>query len=149
MSAFATLAWTVVIVLPFAPFNSIPPIIVDGGPGVWFLLAYIMFLLVGTGGFGILSGLLATLELQERRTLDARLMWPALLLLSFGMVASCTMLAVAGYEGGYANYVGSTSQVLGGILSPYVYPTTVFVIVAVLGAALALLSMVRARWPAA
>ena len=90
LSAFATLAWTVAIVLPFAPFNNIPPIIVGGGPGIWFILAYILFLLVGTGGFGILSGLMATLELQERRTLDARLMWPALLLLSFGLVGSCT-----------------------------------------------------------
>lgn len=148
LSAFAALAWTVAIVLPFPPFTNIPPIIVDGGPGTWFLLSYVLFILIGTGGFGTLSGFLATMELQEERTLDARLMWPALLLFSFGLAGSCTMLAVAGYQGGYAYNGGASSHVLEGILSPYQYPTTAFVVLAVLGAALALLSMVRARWPA-
>jgi hypothetical protein len=148
ISAFVGLAWTVAIVLPFSPFSSLPPIIVGGGPGVWFLLAYVLFLLVGIGGFGAFSGFLATVELQEKRTVDQRIMWPALGMLSFGFVGSCTLLAVAGFEGGYASLSGSTSsQTLTGMLSPYVDPVSALVLIAVAGAALALVSMIRARWP--
>jgi hypothetical protein len=46
----AALAWTVVVVLPWAPFSYLPPIIVGGGPGTWFILGYFLFVAVGVGG---------------------------------------------------------------------------------------------------
>ena len=148
LSTFAALAWTVVIVLPFRPFSYIPPIMVGGGPGIWFVLAYMLFIVVGIGGFGALSAFLTTVELHENRKINSRMMWPALLLLSVGVVGSCLLLAVAGAVGGYAaTYELSTTTSIDNLLSPYVYPITDLVIVAVIGAALAVLSMVRARWP--
>ena len=148
LSTFAALLWTVAIVLPFEPFSYLPPIMVGGGAGIWFVLAYVLFIVVGVGGFGALSAFLTTVELHERRTIEPRTMWPALILLSVGVTGSCLLLAVAGAVGGHAAMSpASTVTSIDSLLSPYVYPTTTLVLVAVLGATLAVLSMVRARWP--
>ena len=148
LSTLAALVWTVVIVLPFAPFSYIPPIIVGGGPGIWLVLAYVLFIVVGIGGFGALSAFLTTVELHENRTISPRTMWPALVLLSVGVAGSCLLLAVAGAVGGYEATNGvSTTKSNEDLLSPYVYPITSLVLITVVGAGLAVLSMVRARWP--
>ena len=148
LSTLAALVWTVVVVLPFNPFRYLPPIIVGGGPGVWFVIAYVLFIVVGVGGFGALSAFLTTVELHEGRTINNWTMWPALLLLSFGVVGSTLLLAVAGAIGGYAaTFESSSSTSIDSLLSPYVYPITAMVLITVAGAALAVLSMVRARWP--
>ncbi len=136
------------IVLPFQPFSYLPPIIVGGGPGIWFILAYVLFVVVGIGGFGALSAFLTTVEVHERRTVDDRLMYPALVMLAVGVAGSCILLGVAGAVGGYAaTYQGSTTGAIHDLLSPYVNPITTLVLIAIIGAALAVLSMVRARWP--
>ena len=148
LSTLAALVWTVVIVIPVDPFRYLPPIIVGGGPGIWLVLAYVLFIVVGIGGFGALSAFLTTVELHENRTVDSRTMWPALVLLSVGVVGSCLLLAIAGAIGGYASLYGtSTANTIDALLSPYVYPITMMVLVTVVGAALAVLSMARARWP--
>ena len=149
LSTFAALVWTVVIVLPFAPFSYLPPIVVGGGPGIWLVLGYMLFIVVGIGGFGCLSAFLTTVELHENRIIDPRTMWPALFLLSIGVVGSCLLLAVAGAVGGYASTYGTSSaQSIHDMLLPYVNPIIALTLIAVAGAALAVLSMVRARWPA-
>ena len=144
----AALVWTLLIVLPFEHFSYLPPIIVGGGPGFWFVLAYLLFLVVGIGGFGAVSGFLTTVEMHERRTFDGRLMWPALALMCAGVAGSCILLGVAGALGGYAaTFQGSPTDTIHDLLAQYVNPITTLVIIAVVGAALAVLSMVRARWP--
>lgn len=147
LGTFAALVWTLAIVIPYDPFRYLPPIIVGGGAGIWFILAYVLFIVVGIGGFGALSAFLTTVELHENRTVDSRTMWPALIFLSVGVVGSCMLLAVAGAVGGYASTSGSSTTSIDNLLEPYVYPITTFVLLAVVGAALAVLSMVRARWP--
>ena len=148
LCAFAALVWTVIIVIPFNPFHYLPPIIVGGGAGTWFILAYLLFIVVGIGGFGALSAFLTTVELHEGRTVDPRTMWPALILLSVGVAGSCLLLAVAGAVGGYASvYEVSSASSIDSLLSPYTYPITTMVLLTVVGAALAVLSMARARWP--
>lgn len=146
LSAVAAAVWTAIIVLPFPPFSYLPPIIVGGGPGIWFVLAYMLFLVVGIGCFGAISAFLTTVELHERRVIDPRTMWPALLLLSAGLAGSTFLLAVAGAVGGYAATFGGPTSI-DALLSPYVYPITALTLVTVIGAILAVLSMVRARWP--
>ena len=144
----ASLVWTVVIVIPFDPFRYLPPVIVGSEAGTWFVLAYVLFLLVGIGGFGALSAFLTTVELHENRIIDPRTMWPALILLSVGVVGSCLLLAVAGAVGGYDSvFEGASTTFIDSLLSPYIYPITAMVLLTVIGAALAVLSMVRARWP--
>jgi len=148
LSLFAALIWTIVMVLPFQPFSYLPPIIVGGGAGIWLALAYVLFVVAGVGGFGALSAFLTTVELHEGRSIDDRLMWPAIVLLSVGISGSCLLLGVAGAVGGYASTFGTSSaSSIDSMLSPYVDPITVLTIFAVIGAALAVLSMVRARWP--
>ena len=148
LSLFAALVWTVAIILPFEPFSYLPPIIVGGGPGIWLVLSYVLFIVAGVGGFGALSAFLTTVELHEGRSIDDRLMWPAIVLLSVGISGSCLLLGVAGAVGGYASTFGTTSaSSIDSMLSSYVDPITFLTILAVIGAALAVLSMVRARWP--
>jgi len=148
LSTLAALVWTVVMVLPFVPFSYLPPIVVGGGPGIWLVLGYVLFLLVGIGGFGCLSAFLTTVELVENRTISPRTMWPALILLSVGVVGSCLLLAVAGAVGGYASTYGTSSaQSIHDMLLPYVDPIITLTLITVAGAALAVLSLVRARWP--
>ena len=149
LCTFAALIWTVVIVLPYPPFSYLPPIIAGGGPGTWLVLAYVLFIVVGIGGFGSLSAFLTTVEIHEGRAIDARTMWPALVLLSVGVTGSCLLLGLAGASGGYAaTYGASSANSIDSLLSPYVDPITTLTLVAVIGAGLAVLSMVRARWPA-
>jgi len=148
VSALGALIWTLVIVLPFEPFSYLPPIIVQGGPGIWFVLAYVLFIVLGIGGFGAISGFLTTIELHEGRTVDNRLMWPAFALMCAGMAGSCILLGAAGAVGGYAGaFQGSSTGAIHDLLAPFVNPITTLVIIAVIGAALAVLSMVRARGP--
>jgi len=148
LSLFAALVWTIVIVLPFRPFSYLPPMIVGGGPGIWFALSYVLFIVAGVGGLGALSAFLTTVELHEGRSIDDRVMWPAILLLSVGIPGSCLLLGVAGAVGGYASTFGTSSaSSIDSTLSPYVDPITVMTVMAAIGAALAVLSMVRARWP--
>lgn len=149
ISTLGALVWTLIIVLPFEPFSYLPPIIAGGGPGTWFVLAYVLFVVAGIGGFGSISGILTTVEVQESRVIDASLMWPALALMSVGVAGSCILLGVAGAVGGYAGtFQESSTNAIHDLLAPYVNPITTLVIIAVVGAALAVLSMVRARWPA-
>lgn len=147
--SMAAMAWTVAIVLPFAPFSDLPPIIVGGGPGIWFVLGYVLLIVVGVGGFGALSSFLSAVEIHERRTVDPLFMWPALVLFFVGVAGSCLLLGVAGAVGGYAStFETSSASTIDSLLSPYVNPITTLTLVAVIGAALAVLSMARARWPA-
>jgi hypothetical protein len=148
-STLAALVWTLIIVLPVEPFSYLPPIIVGGGPGAWFVLAYVLFLVAGVGGFGFFSGFLTAEELNEGRTINGHIMWPAFLFMCVGIAGSCLLLGAAGAVGGYAaTFQGSSTNAVHDLLSPYVNPITTLVIIAVIGAALAVLSMVRARWPA-
>lgn len=147
-NAFGALIWTVLMVLPFAPFSYIPPIMVAGGPGQWLVVAYLLFISVGAGGFGWLSGLLRTIEVDENRRIEPSLMWPGFVLLYLGVTASCALLGFAGALGGYESTIsGGPVTPLHDLLSPYVYPVTSTVLLAVFGAFLALLAMIRARGP--
>ncbi len=148
-SVMGSLVWTVLMVLPFPPFSYLPPIIVGGGPGTWFLLAYLLALAVGVAGFGAISSFLYAIEVHENRTVSSTVMWPALVLLCAGFVSGCLLLALAGASGGYASTIGNASGTsVENLLQPYVYPVTLSTLVAVVGAALALYGMIRARWPA-
>lgn len=150
LNTLAALVWTALMVLPFAPFSDVPPIIVGGGPGTWLTVAYLMFLAVGIGGFGVLSSLLATMELHEGRLVDSKVMWPASVLLCVGFVGGCILLGTAGAVGGYeSTFEGASTAAIHDLLSPYVYPITALTLAAVIGAVLVVLSMARARWPAA
>jgi len=139
------LVWTIVMVIPISPLSEIPHIIV-GAPGEWLLVAYLLYIMLGCGAFGWLSGLLNVMEKQENRRVSSVIMWPGFVMLFAGVTLSCVLLGYAGASGGYASTSGS-SQSLKQLLTPYVDPIISTTIVAVAGAALVLLAMVRARGP--
>ncbi|MGP8125956.1 MAG: hypothetical protein ACLQEQ_08890 [Nitrososphaerales archaeon] len=145
-SVFGALTWTVLMVLPFSPFSELPPIMVGGGPGQWLVVAYLLYVSLGGGAFGWLSGLLHVIEKGEDRDVSPSLMWPGFVMLFFGVTVSCVSLGYAGASGGYASINGGSSS-LHQMLSPYVYPITATAVVAVAGAVLVLLAMIRARGP--
>lgn len=150
VSAIGSLVLTLLIILPFPPFSYLPPIIVGGGPGTWFLLAYMLLITVGVAGFGVLSGFLHTIELHENRSVNSGLMWPAFILLGIGLAASCLLLAFAGAVGGYTSTISNVSGTsVENLLQPFVYPITISALMAIVGAALALYAMIRAGWPPA
>lgn len=142
----ASLVSTVLIVLPFRPFSSLPPILEGGGPGVWFLIAYILLLTLGVGGLGMLSGNIATIELTESRIINPVLMVAGFTLLCVGFAGTFALLAIGGITGGYAaDILGQSGPVISHKLEPFVYPITGTALAAVVGAATTLVAMIRAR----
>jgi MFS family permease len=148
VNAFVALGWTTLMVLPFSPFSYALPIIESGGPGQWLTVGYLLFLTVGVGLFGWLSTAMHIVETGEGRRVNQSLAMPGLALLFLGVDASCIALGLAGALGGYQyslaqSPTGSVSQ----LLSPFVYPISGTVLVAVLGSVLTLLALIRARGP--
>jgi heme/copper-type cytochrome/quinol oxidase subunit 1 len=143
-AAVGAMIWTVAIVLPFPPFSYIPPIIVGGGPGTWFMVGYLLYIVVGFAGLAAFSSILYMVERGEGRRADGVALLAGLPLLYFGVTAASIMLGMAGFEGGYARSIQHASeQAIEGILQPYVNPITVSALAAVAGAGLSVLGVAR------
>ena len=142
--------WTALFILPFSPFTYLLPILVRGGPGIWLILGYLLNLTVGVIGSGMLSSLIYTIEIHEKRVINRKLMISGFTILNGGIISSCVLLATAGALGGYAIDIGGASELAAqGLLTAYVYPITITVIMAIVGAALTLLTMIGAKAPVA
>src|SRR5271157_372784 len=100
---------TLFVVLPFRPFSFLPPIIEAGGPGLWFLLGYLLYAAVGFGGFAALSALMFTIETYESRKPDDALTLAGFALLYAGVTVTSVLLLLAGALGGYAISVGGAT----------------------------------------
>ena len=146
MNAFGSMLWTIAIVLPLAPFSYLQPIMVGGGPGTWFLVGYLLYPIVGVGGFASISSLLFVIETYERRTLNNGIMLTGLILLYVGVLAGCVLLGIAGVSGGYAIIIqNSTVNVAQSVLSPYVVPISTASLAAVAGAGVSIYGMATAK----
>jgi hypothetical protein len=142
--------WTIAIVLPLMPFSYLPPIIVGGGPGTWFLLGYVLYLTVGVGGLAALSALIFAIETYEGRILNEGIMMAGLTLLFSGVTVGCVLLGVAGVVGGYALTIQHTTvETVQNTLELYVDPITLASLVAVAGAGVSVFGMVTAKATAA
>lgn len=149
-AAYATIvgsaAWTIAILLPLMPFSYLPPIIVGGGPGIWLLIGYVLYLAVGVGGLAALSALIFAIETYEGRILNERVMMAGLALLCFGVTVGCVLLGIAGAVGGYALTIQHTTvETVQNTLELYVEPITVVSLVAVAGAGVSVFGMVTAK----
>ena len=148
LSVVGLMAITLVIILPFHPFSYLPPIIVGGGPGVWFLLGYVLLATVGFGGLAGLSALFFEIETDEGRRPQDTQVAAGLVLFCIGVFATCFLLLLAGASGGYAATIeGASSQSVESILSPYLYPVTLTSFLTVVGAGLLVLGMAGAKAP--
>jgi hypothetical protein len=148
VNVFVALVWTTLLILPFTPFSYALPIMEGGGPGQWLTVGYLLFVSVGIGLLGWLSGAIHTIEVGEGRNLSNSLASFGLVLLFFGVDLSCVTLGYAGALGGYQSTIGFASTTsLKQLLSPFVNPITAMVLVAMAGSVLTLLAMIRARGP--
>jgi hypothetical protein len=146
VNAIAWAAWTILILLPFAPFSYLQPIMVGGGAGTWFLLGYLLFPAVAVGGSTAISSLVFVIEIHERRRLNYGIMLTGLILLYAGVLTGCFLLAVAGASGGYALVIQhSTANNAQILLSSYVDPITAASLVAVTGTGFTIYGMATAK----
>jgi hypothetical protein len=134
LSSCVAFIWTVIIILPVDPFNSLLPVMIDGGAGTWLLLGYLLYLAVGIGGFGAVSAMLASLELDEGRVPNRFALSAGLILLLVGVNASCVLLGLAGGYGGYSqNIQHASGGSLDSLLTPFVNLTRLTTVLAVAG----------------
>ena len=142
LHTITAILWTVIIVIPYPPFNYLLPIIEKGGPGVWFLFGYIAYLIAGPLSFGLISVLLKGLEEEKQRLNEAAVELGFYLSYS-GVLCSSVLLAVAGSLGGYYMYFADyPPKVVSSFLSAFVLPTTLTVFLAVVGYLLIVFSMI-------
>ena len=146
VNALGTILWTIAIVLPFAPFSYLQPIMVGGGPGTWFLAGYLLYPIIGVGGFASIASFLFMIETYELRNLTHGVMLTGLILLFVGILAGCVLLGIAGAIGGYTLVIQhSTVNLTQSLLSPYVDPITAASLVAVAGAGVLMYGMATAK----
>ena len=145
-NAVGSMLWTIAIVIPFVPFSYLQPIMVGGGPGTWFVVGYILYLIIGVGGFASISSFLFVIETYERRNLNYGIMVTGLVLLYGGVLIGCLLLGIAGASGGYAIIIQhSTVSVAQSVLSPYVTPISAASLAAVAGVGVSIYGMATAK----
>ncbi len=127
--------WTLLYVLPFEPFPMLLKIVVAGGPGVWFMLGYLLHMIVGFGGFLGLSYLYSVAEDSGGRRINNALALTGYVALFIGFTGTTFGLAVAGAVGGYtAVILHAPAESVRMVMEPFVNPLRVLCIVAVVGA---------------
>jgi hypothetical protein len=146
VNAILWIVWTVAILLPFPPFSYLQPILVGGGAGTWFLIAYLLFPTVAVAGFASISFLTFVVETYEQRSLNSAIMLTGFILLYGGTLAGCLLLGTAGASAGYALVIQpSTINAAENILSPYVDPITAASSIAVAGTVFTICGMATAK----
>ncbi len=133
-NAFVSVFWTLLYVLPFEPFPMLLKIVVAGGPGVWFMLGYLLHMIVGFGGFLGLSYLYSVAEGTEDRRVNGVLALTGYAALFIGFTGATVGLAVAGAVGGYeAVILHAPVESVRMVMEPFVNPLRILCIVAVIG----------------
>jgi hypothetical protein len=145
VNTIVAIIWTLLIASPLDLSVNIQRMIAEGGPGTWFLLAYLMFITVGVLGFFILSVIYGLYEVRGVRV-NRFIAWPSLILTYIGITFASLLLGVAGYIGG-SHYVlfHSSPETIHQILSPYIPFIRFFVILAVIGVLAGVISVIEAE----
>jgi hypothetical protein len=119
---------------------------VGGGPGTWFLLAYLLFPTVAVAGFAGISSLLFVIQVYEQRRLNEVVMATGFILLYGGILVGCLLLGAAGVSGGYALVIQRFAvNSVQSVLSPYVDPITAASLVAIAGTGVTIYGMATAK----
>jgi hypothetical protein len=135
------------IFLVFSQISFLKPeisrVIAAGGAGTWFTFGYIMYVVVGVIGVAVSALFYYYLEKVLARPYNKRLTkllaWTHLLLMNLGTTSAMGMLMYAGYIGGAAMLpedVGGQGFNAGQahqILSPFVEPIGIAIIILLLG----------------
>jgi hypothetical protein len=87
------------IVIPYPLFNYLLPIIKKGGPGIWFLFGYLIYIIAGPVGLGTVSALIKTIEIDEKAHINEALAKIGFYLSYAVVLLSDILLALAGALG--------------------------------------------------
>ena len=140
------MVWTFMILLPFPPFSYLQPIMVGGGAGTGFVVAYFLLLAVAVVGFAAISSILFVIEAHEKRNPNYKAMLIGVILLYAGTMSGLILLGLAGAIGGYASVIeNSTVSVTDTLLSPYVNFITTACLAAIVGAGFTIYGMGTAK----
>jgi hypothetical protein len=135
-NAVAASIWTLIIVLPIEPFSLLLRIIVGGGPGIWFIMGYLLFITVGFCGLAGLSYIYYSAE-KEGNKINNQLAVLGLVLTCVGTIATTIMLQLAGAIGGYEyTIMRAPTEKIRLILEPLVNPIRLLVIMTSMGVTL-------------
>ncbi|GBC71781.1 hypothetical protein HRbin02_01569 [Candidatus Calditenuaceae archaeon HR02] len=133
-NAFVSILWTLLYVLPFEPFPVLLKIVVAGGPGVWFMLGYLLYIIVGFGGFLGLSYLYSIAEAAGAKRVNNFLALTGYAALFIGFTGTTIGLAVAGAVGGYtAVILHAPAENVRMVMEPFVNPLRILCLVTVIG----------------
>jgi len=145
-NAIISIIWTIIMIIPIQPFSYLLVIVERGGPGTWFLVAYFLYIVVGSLGFAAISSLLYAVEITERKKVNRGSMYIGFSFAYAGVVLSSIMLGIAGALGGYAMYFAYyPEQRIVELLSSYVYPITATALLASIGFLLIIISLITAK----
>lgn len=134
-NAFVSILWSLLFVLPFEPFPMLLKIVVAGGPGVWFMLGYLLHIIVGFGGFLGLSYLYSIAEASGDKRVNDALALAGYATLFIGFTGATIGLAVAGVAGGYtAVILHAPAEDVRMVMEPFVNPLRILCLIAVIGA---------------
>lgn len=144
VNSLISIVWTIIIVLPLEPFSLLLRVIVGGGPGIWFLLAYILHIIIGSGVFTGFSYLYYLIEDSSNIKAENIFNLTGFFLLFIGVNITLIVLAVAGAIGGYyLNILHLPIEIVRETLEPFVNPLRILSIVTVIGALLCLEPFLR------
>jgi len=145
-NGFVSAFWTLLFMLPFEPFPVLLKIVVAGGPGMWYILGYLLYMIVGFCGFLGLSHLYSAAESMGEGRVNQALALVGFTALYVGFTGSSFGLAVAGAVGGYAAViVHAPAENVRLIMEPFVTPLRILCLVAIIGALASLASLLTPR----
>lgn len=144
INSLISIVWTIIIILPIEPFSLLLRVIVGGGPGTWFLLAYILHIIIGSGVFLGFSYLYYTIEDSLNIKAGNIFNLIGFFLLFIGANITLIVLAIAGAIGGYyLNIVHVPIELIRDTLESFVNPLRILSLVTVVGALLCLAPFLR------
>lgn len=125
--------WTLLFILPFDFSQSLLRILVGGGPGIWLIIGYVLFIVIGCLGLIGLSVLVLNLDETVVRSKNTLLI-VGILIFYIGVMGSTLGLGLAGALGGYSTTIlhapiANTEAVL----QPFEKPIQVFSAMAIVG----------------
>ncbi|MEM3832229.1 MAG: hypothetical protein QW128_01335 [Thermoprotei archaeon] len=125
--------WTLLFILPINLSQTLQRILVGGGPGVWLIIGYILFIAIGCLGFIGLA--VITLNINQPTRIMNFLLSIGIVMLYVGTLGSTLGLGIAGSLGGYSSTIlHEPTSVTASILEPLVTPIQIFSLIAIIGA---------------
>lgn len=143
-NATISIVWTLAIIIPFEPFTILLRVIVGGGPGVWFLSAYLLHIAIGVGGFIGLSFAYYIVEERSEIEINDKIVVSGFYILFLGVNVTLVTLAVAGAIGGYyLNIMHAPVEDVRRVLEPMVNPLRLLCFITIAGALICLIPVYK------